>query len=102
MNAIARPPKPPRRELGTGSVYWHPMTSKWRFRTPGLRGVERGGYDTVEEATRRLEDALHGVPVPRLRRHTPRMKDLLSHLRRARRLAQRLGVTLEDAIARIA
>lgn len=87
MNAIS---PPPRRAHGTGSVFFHPVTRKWRYRLPGGR-VERGGFATPESAAAELDVHLAG--------RDPRVLAMREHLRRALDLGAQLGISVDRELA---
>jgi len=99
MNAVAPPPRGPKRAYGTGTISFHTKSATWRIRTPGGLGYQRAGFDTPEAAERALEDAMRGIDIKRKRRPrtTPRVL-LRATLRYAIELADRNGLDLDDEL----
>jgi len=90
VNAIAPPPRPPKRRPGTGTVGYHRATEKWRYRLPGGK-VECGGYETEKEATEALDRHLAG--------HDPKLARMRKHLGIALDIAAVIGVSVDREVA---
>jgi len=98
VNAIAPPPRGPKRSPGTGTLSWHKSTSSWRFRTPGRAGQEFTGFATREEAERALEDALRGIPERRRQRRQTPLVVVRATLRYVIEMADRHDIDVDEEL----
>lgn len=84
MNVLARRPH------GTGTVSFHRLSRKWRYRLPGGQ-IECGGFATDKEAEEALAKHLAG--------YDPKLTKLRKHLRIALDLAGLIGVSVDREVA---
>ena len=99
MNAIAPPPRPPKRAYGTGTVSYHRLTNTWRCRTPGEDGIQYSGFPTREAAIQALEDAERGIAMKRrTRRRAHAVTVIRATLRYALAIARMNKIDVEQEL----